>query len=82
MCDPKYGIVGANGLILFRGRASYGPSTKGSSFYLVDACWITLLLRVIVLLCQREILANKYSCVYSLLQKALILFSKLFFLVH
>ena len=42
----------------------------------------TLLLWVIALLCQREILANKYPCVYNLLQKALVLFSKLFFVVH
>ena len=41
------------------------------------ACWNTLLLRVTALLYQREILANKYPCVYSLLQKALIIFSKL-----
>ena len=51
-------------------------------FSLVGAYWNTLLLRVIALLRQREILANKYPCVYSLLQKALVLFSKLFFVVH
>ena len=51
-------------------------------FSLVGAYWNTLLLRVIALLCQTEILANKYPCVYSLLQKALVLFSKLFFVVH
>ena len=58
---------------------SYGPSTKGGlSFFKVGACWNTLLLRIIAILCQSEILANKYPCVYSLPQKALILFSKLF----
>ena len=51
-------------------------------FSLVGAYWNTLLLWVIALLCQREILANKYPCYYSLLQKALVLFSKLFFVVH
>ena len=51
-------------------------------FSLVGACWNTLLLKNIALLCQREILANKYPCVYTLLQKALVLFSKLFFLVR
>ena len=51
-------------------------------FSLVGAYWNTLLLRVIALLCLREILANKYPCVYSLLQKALVLLSKLFFVVH
>ena len=51
-------------------------------FSLLGAWWNTLLLRVKALLCQREILANKYPCVYSLLQKALVLFSKLFFVVH
>ena len=48
---------------------------------LVGVYWNTLLW-VIVLLCKREILANKYPCDYSLLQKALVLFSKLFFVVH
>ena len=43
---------------------------------LVGAYWNALLL------CQREILANKHPCYYSLLQKALVLFSKLFFVVH
>ena len=51
-------------------------------FSLVGACWNTLLRRVIALLCQTEILAKKYLCVYSLLQKALVLFYKLFFVVH
>ena len=51
-------------------------------FSLVDAYWNTLLLWVIALLCLREILANKYLCDYSLFQKALVLFSKLFFVVH
>ena len=49
---------------------------------LVGAYWNTLLLWVIALLCQREILANKYPCDYSLPQKALVLFSKRFFMVH
>ena len=40
-------------------------------FSLVGAYWNTLLLWVIALLCQREILANKYPCDYSLLQKVL-----------
>ena len=44
-------------------------------FFLVGAYGNTLLLRVIALLCQREILANMYLCVYSLFQKALVLFS-------
>ena len=51
-------------------------------FSLVGAYWNALFPRVIALLCQREILANKYPCVYRLLQKALVLFSKLFFVVH
>ena len=51
-------------------------------FSLVGEYWHTLLLWVIALLCQREILANKYPCDYSLLQKVLVLFSKLFFVVH
>ena len=51
-------------------------------FSLVGAYWNTLLLWVIALFCQREILANKYPCDYSLLQKALVLFSELFFVVH
>ena len=51
-------------------------------FSLVGACWNTFLLRVIAPLCQTEILANKYPCIYSLLQKALLLFYKLFFVVH
>ena len=51
-------------------------------FSFVDAYWNILLLWVIALLCQREILANKYPCCYSLLQKALVLFSKLFLVVH
>ena len=51
-------------------------------FSLVGAYWNTLLLWVIALLSQREIFANKYPCYYSLLQKALVLFSKLFFVVH
>ena len=51
-------------------------------FSLVGAYWNTLLLWVITLLCHREILANKYPCDYSLLQKALVLFSKPFFVVH
>ena len=51
-------------------------------FSWVNALWSTFLLRVIALLCQRENLANKYLCVYSLLQKALIRFSILFFEVH
>ena len=51
-------------------------------FSLVGAYWNTILLRVIALFCQRKILANKYPCVYSLLQKALVLFSKLFFVVQ
>ena len=51
-------------------------------FSLVDAYWNTLLLWVIALLCQREILANKYLCDCSLLQKVLVLFSKLFFVMH
>ena len=51
-------------------------------FSLVGTYWNTLLLWVIALLCQREILANKHSCYYSLLQKAFVLFSKLFFVVH
>ena len=51
-------------------------------FSLMAACWNTLFLRVIALLCQTEILAYKYPCVYSLLQKALVLFYKLFFVVH
>ena len=50
-------------------------------FSLVGAYWNTLLLWVIALLCQSEILANKYPCDYSLLQKVLVLFSKLFFVV-
>ena len=37
---------------------------------LVGSYWDTLLLMVIALLCHREILANKYPCVYRLLQKA------------
>ena len=51
-------------------------------FSLVGAYWYNLLLWVIALLCQREILANKDPCDYSLLQKVLVLFSKLFFVVH
>ena len=51
-------------------------------FSLVGAYWNTLLPRVTALLCHREILANKYPCVYSLLQKVLVLFSKLFLMVH
>ena len=51
-------------------------------FSLVGAYWNTLLLWIIALLCQREILANKCPCDYSLLQKALVVFSKLFFVVH
>ena len=51
-------------------------------FSLVGAYWNTLLLWVIALLCQREILANKHPCDCSLLQKVLVLFSKLFFVVH
>ena len=51
-------------------------------FSLVGAYWNTLSLWVITLLCQREILANEYPCDYSLFQKALVLFSKLFFVVH
>ena len=51
-------------------------------FSVVGVRWNTLLLRNIALLCKREILANKHPCVYSLLQMALFLFSKLFFLVH
>ena len=47
-------------------------------FSLVGAYWNILLLWVIALLCQREILTSKYPCDYSLLQKALVLFSKLF----
>ena len=57
-------------------------STVVFLFSLVGACWNTLLLRVIALLCQTEILANKHPCAYSLLQKALVLFYKLFFVVH
>ena len=49
---------------------------------LLGAYWNTLLLWVIALLCQKEILPNKHLCYYSLLQKALVLFSKLFFVVH
>ena len=51
-------------------------------FSLVGAYWSTLLLWAIALLCQREMLANKYPCDYSLLQKVLVLFSKLVFVVH
>ena len=51
-------------------------------FSSVGAYWNTLLLWVIALLCQREIVGSKYSCDYSLLQKVLVLFSKLFFVVH
>ena len=51
-------------------------------FSLVGAYYNTLLLWAIALLCLREILANKYPCDYSLLQKLLVLFSKLFFMVH
>ena len=51
-------------------------------FSLVGAYWNTLLLRIIALLCQREILANKYPCDYILFRKALVLFSKFFFVVH
>ena len=51
-------------------------------FSWVDVFWNTLLLWVIALLCQREILANKYPYGCSLLQKVLVLFSKLFFVVH
>ena len=67
---------------LRQGRVMALQSKGVCLFSFVGACWNTLLLRNIALLCQREILANKYPCVYSLLQKALVLFSKLFFLVH
>ena len=50
-------------------------------FSLVGAYWNTLLLWVIALLCQREILANKYPCDYSY-SKRYWFYSPNFFMVH
>ena len=68
-------------LILFWDRAELWPFNQRWSFFFLGRCMLEYL-SFKGYSSAKENFANKYSCVYSLLQMTLILFSKLFFVVH